>query len=518
MNALKTAGLLLILLTAGCGRIASPGDLLHAPNLAGEEQSLYRAVQPFLPAGYQLTTPDQSDQGSAIRLADLDGDGEKELIVSYKRPETDYEVNVLILSQTNGAWQKSALITRSGINLDYLAIKPLLNRSSAQLLLGYDGGGTGLPKELYVYSLTGAKAEPILHRSYEQISTGELLGNGLSQIAIVPPSENVENTRSRIEILGEKNGEVTEIAERRTEGTILSMKIDQASSTRIGLFAQVLGTTRSGYSMLLAWEDGRLANILSLPKASYDSRALRQDLRLGPPDFNPNLAATGQKWWIDYPANNRDVDDDGILEIAMPNPMPGSDDASGTPQLWSDSYYRWDGESRMRFVEDRFWQWGYDLRIPDRWQGKYRIELPDGNPESISEVRFMYTPEADSDAEANAGDDSAGSASADNADPAPEAVLLTLRQLSSEEWNRLQPMLDSRQTQYVVLGDKNSMVAGHSSQITIALLPNAATRLSGEDAASYEALRLTASEVKRLAGLDEDSREEEEAFSHVEEH
>lgn len=514
MNALKTAGLLLILLTAGCGRIASPGDLLHAPNLAGEEQSLYRAVQPFLPAGYQLTTPDQSDQGSAIRLADLDGDGEKELIVSYKRPETDYEVNVLILSQTNGAWQKSALITRSGINLDYLAIKPLLNRSSAQLLLGYDGGGTGLPKELYVYSLTGAKAEPILHRSYEQISTGELLGSGLSQIAIVPPSENIENTRSRIEILGEKNGEVTEIAERRIEGTILNMQIHRASSTRIGLFAQVLGTTRSGYSILLAWEDGRLANILSLPKASHDSRASRQDLRLGPPDFNPNLAATGQKWWIDYPANNRDVDDDGVLEIAMPNPMPGSDDSSGTPQLWSDSYYRWDGESRMRFVEDRFWQWGYDLRIPDRWQGKYRIELPEGSPEVVSEVRFMYAPQSDA-AEANASGDSAADA---DTTVAPEAVLLTLRQLSSEEWNRLQPMLDDRETQYVVLGDKNSIVPGRSSQITIALLPNAATRLSGKDAASYEALRLTASEVKRLAGLDEDSREEEEAFSHVEEH
>lgn len=497
MNVLKIAGLLLILLTAGCGRIASPGDLLHAPNLAGEEQSLYRAVQPFLPAGYQLTTPDQSDQGSAIRLADLDGDGEKELIVSYKKPDTDYEVNVLILSQKNGAWQKADLITGSGINLDYLAIKPLLNQTSAQLLLGYDGGGTGLPKELFVYSFAGLKAEQILHRSYDQISAGGLFGNGLTQIALVPPAANAEDTHLRIEILGEKNGRLIDIAERQTEGTILNMEIEQASDTRMGLFAHVLGTTRSGYTMLLAWEDGRLVNVLSLPKKAYDLRASKQDLQLGSPDPNPDLAATGQKWWIDYPADNRDVDADGILEVALPNPMPGSDHLSGKPQLWSDSYYRWDGERRMIFVEDRFWQWGYELRIPDRWQGRYRIDLPKGNPDAVDEVRFLHS-------------------SGDGADN--EAVLLTLRQLSTEEWNHMKPILESRQNEYVVLGDTGSIIPGSSSQITIAILPDEDISLTGEKAEAYKALRLTVFEVGILAGLDSENSAEEEAYSSVEKH
>ncbi|WP_172195847.1 hypothetical protein [Saccharibacillus qingshengii] len=508
MNALKIAGLLLILLTAGCGRIASPGDLLHAPNLAGEEQSLYRAVQPFLPAGYQLTTPGQSDQGSAIRLADLDGDGAKELIVSYKKPDTDYEVNILILCQQDGAWKKADLITGSGINLDYLAIKPLLNESSAQLLLGYDGGGTGLPKELYVYSFSGLKSEAILHRSYDQIAAGDLIGNGLSQIALVPPAENVENARSRIEILGEKDGQLVEIAERRTEGAILDMRIELASETRTGLFAQVLGTTRSGYTLLLAWDDGRLANILSISKKTYDTRTSRQDLQLGAPDPTPNLASTGQKWWIDYPAANRDLDSDGILEVALPNEMPVSDDAAGTPQLWSDSYYRWDGKRRMIFVEDRFWQWGYDLRIPARWQGKYRIELPQGNPDAADEVRFVYAPQSESDS-GNAEEATGG-----------EAVLLTLRQLSTEEWGRLQPMLESRQTPYVVLGGAGtgSVVPGRSSPITIALLPDSDPQLTGEQAEIYGSLRLSTAEVGSLAGLDTDSEAEEEAYSHVEKH
>ncbi|NGZ75245.1 hypothetical protein [Saccharibacillus alkalitolerans] len=494
MNALKIAGLLLLLMiAAGCGRIASPGDLLHAPNLANEEQSLYRAVQPFLPAGYQLTTPDQSDQGSAIRLADLDGDGEQELIVSYKKPDTDYEVNVLILNKKDGVWKKADQITGSGMNLDYLAIKPLTDASSHELLLGYDGGGSGLPKELFVYSFSGGKAQSLFHQSYEQIAVGDLLGNGLDQIALVPPAVGTEDTHSEITLIGAKNGGLAALAERRTDGAVANMRIERASADRSGLFAQILSTTRSGYAVLFAWEGGRLANVLSLTQSDYGKRASRQNLKLGRPDYSRDLGATEQKWWIDYPAQNRDVDGDGILEVALPNPLPSAEDSSGTPQLWSESYYRWDGGRGMTFVEDRFWQWGFDLRIPDRWLGLYRIDLPAGSENAAGEVRFMYVPE--------------------NGKPAP---LLTLRQLLPEEWERLKTVLDSSESDYVVLGGTGSVMPGRSPEITVALLPAENAGLTGEEADKYEELRLTKAEVVELAGLDTD--EAEEADSNVEEH
>ncbi|MDO3413019.1 hypothetical protein QWJ34_24865 [Saccharibacillus sp. CPCC 101409] len=510
MKSLKIAGLLLTLsIAGGCGRIASPGDLLHAPNLANEEQSLYNAVQPFLPAGYQLTTPDQSDQGGAIRAADLDGDGEKELIVSYKKPDTDYQVNVLILNKQNGAWHKADQITGSGTNLDYLAIKPLTDTSSSELLLGYGGGGYGLPKELYVYSFSGQKAEQIFHRSYDQIAVGDLIGGGLSQIALVPPVTDNDDTRSQIQLIGAEKSKLSELAVRRTDGSVLNMQIRQAASDRSGLFAQVLGTTRSGYAMLLAWSDGRLANILSLPQSAYDSRSSRGELKLGAPDYSSDLASTEQKWWIDYPADNRDVDGDGIMEVALPNPMPGTENSSGAPQLWSDSYYRWDGARGMKFVEDRFWQWGYDLRIPDRWLGNYKVELSAEDEDAASEIRFVYSGEDGGQADANGGNEDAKS----EAGKAP--VLLTLRQMPAEQWNRLQAELQSAGSDYVVLSGSGKVVPGQSSQVTAALLPGQGGGLSGEQAERYDKLRPTRAEVRAMADM---SSDEEEAESDVEGH
>ncbi|WP_037284460.1 hypothetical protein [Saccharibacillus sacchari] len=497
MKALKIAGLLSLLIVGGCGRIASPGDLLHAPNLANEEQALYRAVQPFLPAGYQLTTPDQSDQGSAIRLADLDGDGDEELIVSYKKPDTDYEVNVMILTQRGGAWQKADQITGSGMNLDYLGIKPLTDRSSSELLLGYDSGGSGLPRELFVYSFSGGQAEEIFHESYDQIAVGDLIGSGMEQIAVVPPAVDAEDTHSQIRLIGEKNGKLSLLAESRTDGSVTNMQIERAATNIDGLFAQIMSTTRSGYAVLLTWENNDLVNILSLSQKSYDARVSRQDLKLEAPDRNPDLSSTENKWWIDYPAKNRDVDGDGILETALPTPLPSVESASGTPQLWSDSYYRWNGNQTMEFVEDRFWQWGYDLRIPSRWLGEYRIELPTGSENAAGEVRFTYSAKNDTG----------------NTVALP---LLTLRQMTSEAWNALKPVLESRQSEYVVLGSTGSVIPGNSSLVTVALLPDGNGDLTGKAARDYEALRLTIAEVHQLAGISAD--DEEEASSDVEKH
>ncbi len=508
MKALKIAVLLSLLIAGGCGRIASPGDLLHAPNLANEEQSLYRAVQPFLPAGYQLTTPDQSDQGSAIRLADLDGDGTEELIVSYKKPDTDYEINVLILKQSKGTWQKADQITGSGINLDYLGIKPLTDSSSSDLLLGYEGGGVGLPKELHVYAYSGGKTRSVYQSSYDQIAVGDLIGNGLSQIAVVPPTGDAENSRSRIEIVGAKNGKLGVLSDNRTDGTVLNIRIGRASAKQNALFAQVLGSTRSGYSVLLAWTNGKFANILSLPSDNYDRRAYRENLRLGPPDADSDLTATGDKWWIDYPVDSRDIDGDGITEVALPNPIPTAESDSASPKLWTDSYYRWDGDREMVFVEDRLWQWGYDLRIPKRWTGLYEVELPktDSDEES-NEMRFLYAPPLAENASAQAdGETPKGSA----------APLLTLRQVTTAKWIQLQPMLDSREDVYIVLSGATQTLHGSPSTVTLALLPEGNAGLSGEQAKQYAELLPTEIEVRAMTGVE--TVEEEGAESDVEKH
>ncbi|WP_458120464.1 hypothetical protein [Paenibacillus sp. Z6-24] len=476
---------LLLLVISGCSQIVSPGDLLHAPNRTNEEQTLFQAVQPFLPTGYRLTIPASYDQGSAIRLADLDGDGQQELIAFYKKNQVDYEINILILHQQNGTWEQADLITHSALNIDYVGLLPVTSQASSNLVIGFNAGdnGNGLPKELYVYAYHNLKATPIFNQTYNQIALGDMIGNGLTQIALIPPETNMQESQSteiliyKVILFGGKDGQVVRLAERNTESVVINMQMGQVAADRTGLFLQSPTGGHSAYTALLIWQNNTLANVISSSKPAPKELAKRQPLPIDKPDSSNAPISINDLSITHYPTSNQDINNDGIIEIALLTAPPGTEALAPLTIPYITSYYQWDGKRHLTFVQDRFEQWGYNFRIPDRWQGQYRVKLSSDPMNPQNEIHFIYPKN--------------GQVSAD---------LLVLRQLPQSDWKKLEEKLEKQKEAYMVLKHISAVMTGTTPYVSVALLPNQSSRLTGEALQQYKQLRLNVSEVLLLAG------------------
>ncbi|WP_046213857.1 hypothetical protein [Paenibacillus wulumuqiensis] len=466
--------LLLVLVVSGCSQIASPGELLHAPNRTNKEQALFQAVLPFLPNGYQLTIPSSFDQGSAIRLVDLDGDGHQELMTFYKTVMSPYEINILILHQKNGSWQKADLITQYGISIDYVNVTPVTDRKVPNLLLGFTVGDESLPKELRVYSFHNLKAAPIFEQTYHKIAAGKMDSQGLAQIAIVPAI--VENMPGyKIQLFGAREGKIMLLAERAANGWVYNLQIGPASANHNALFAQIQNGS-SDYTALLLRKDYRLVNIMVAPRSIRNDLAHHRSLLLGPPDDGKGVLGNNHISWTNYPFENTDHNHDGIMEVKFSTVPPGIENTGMSSILQINTFYQWDGNRHLNFVEDHLTQDVYNFRIPDRWLGQYRIQLSDDKVDPTKEIRFIYPRN--------------GKVTAD---------LLTLRRMSLTEWKQSESALKKKKISYLVMGRTFPKKYSAEPQVTVAILPDSThNQLEEKQVAHYKPLLLTISDLRSL--------------------
>lgn len=155
LAAVLTAG---ALLASGCVNLPSPGSLLRPPvsdKKPGPETQVdyQKIVQSFLPAGATLTRPTQDfthlDEPGPVQAADLNGDGENELIAGY---QLDHSAGVLVLAQgmidsSNYGWRKIWEDKGQGHDLALLYPADVTGDGIPELLVGWAIGasaGNGL--------------------------------------------------------------------------------------------------------------------------------------------------------------------------------------------------------------------------------------------------------------------------------------------------------------------------------------------------------------------------------------
>lgn len=108
---------------------------------------LISLVRNYLPQNARLVKP-QNPVGSApIQMADLDGDGIPEMIVSYKVEGQPY---ITVLKSVNGYWTQAGTITGKGYDIHYLATANVTGGKGLDLLTGWQMGA--IWSELHVYS------------------------------------------------------------------------------------------------------------------------------------------------------------------------------------------------------------------------------------------------------------------------------------------------------------------------------------------------------------------------------
>ncbi|BBH20578.1 hypothetical protein Back11_19230 [Paenibacillus baekrokdamisoli] len=94
-------------------------------------------VRPFLPPHAELVYLQEQHNQPAILLADIDGDGQVELIAGYKDKG---EMYLIVLKLINGRWRKLSTFKGSGYNLTYLLAAPLIDSHVQTIIAGWQFG------------------------------------------------------------------------------------------------------------------------------------------------------------------------------------------------------------------------------------------------------------------------------------------------------------------------------------------------------------------------------------------
>ncbi|MEI7025077.1 FG-GAP repeat domain-containing protein [Paenibacillus sp. y28] len=466
------------LFTSGCSLVAAPGDLLRAPAQNNSDQSISLTVKQFLPAGAHLTVPLHPQAGSAIRLQDLDADGQNEIVAFYKTDKTDFEVNILLLFQNDGQWSRADVITGIGKELDYVQFADATGDGIPEMLLGF-GGGNGLSRELHVYSLKNRQPVELFKHTYGQLAVGDLNGDGAPEIALFDNELKKDSEqRSRVQLYGARDGRLEKWAEREIEGNVYRTRIGKAAPAKNGLFAEIAIGAHAAYTALLSWENGRLFDVLATEKPAWEEKAGSTDITLDQTDLHRDgHIAPNPVSLKDYPLDSMDTNGDGIIETGVLAIPPGAEDMPPLATPYISKYYQWDGGLRLNYTGERFDQWGYHFRIPPQWVGHYRLDIRRDTPLSSGEVRFLYVQHS----------------------TGREAPLLTLRMLSKQEWAKEEAGLQDQRDTYRVLDHIRPTETKPEPKLVIAFLPQETPDLYGTALQEYKQLLLSLEEIQDLA-------------------
>lgn len=128
----------------GCNFLPEPVTLIQAPQYAEAsseiEKTLLLKSKEFLPAGTIFTMAGQPVGNDSTIQADLDGDGDNEVVFLYHSIGKQEQSGALILRKEKGEWIKESEIKGTGYEVSWASSADITGDGRPELLLGWKIG------------------------------------------------------------------------------------------------------------------------------------------------------------------------------------------------------------------------------------------------------------------------------------------------------------------------------------------------------------------------------------------
>ena len=180
IRALALAALCLLL--GGCATNVSTDRLYALPRLPAEYASLETEINALLSTGAEHAAPTSGSNLQSVQMVDLDGDGVEEAVAFFRKATDQKPMKIYFFKSNGSSYEQMALIEGTAGSLYSIAYYDLDGDGQREILVGFKSGTE--VQMLSVYALRGSEPLNLLTTAYLRYTVSDLDGNGRQELTV----------------------------------------------------------------------------------------------------------------------------------------------------------------------------------------------------------------------------------------------------------------------------------------------------------------------------------------------
>lgn len=350
----------------GCS-IVSPNidDLLRPPQLTAEQSEIHNALQLALGGGrtVELKYPKRGDYLSAFVMYDLDNDGQKEALAFYEDANTEYGTRINILDNDGTGWVSCFDYPGNGSGVDQIQFVNISGQEGCDILIGWEYPNQEL-KTVNLYHYKDGRLLNLFSNTYSELVVANLTGGKYNDMVLLEANSSARPVDAKLVSLLEDD----------TIGVVgLEYRLTNAFTSYVQVQSGLMADGRTA-----VFADGYLDNeTLCTDVLYYDRQTglLTSRLLYDQDDYTEKTVRT-------LPITCRDIDGDSIVEVPMPELLPGYEVEQGEEAMYLINYSALGTEEIHSFIPVVMnLDVGYMLKFPSKWRDKVTITKQDKSNE-----------------------------------------------------------------------------------------------------------------------------------------
>lgn len=357
----------------GCGDITlesflQPGidELLHPPKLTPEQTEISNALEAAVGTGRaeKLKYPRRGEYLSAFVMYDLDDDGTEEALVFYDDPNNiEYQTQICILDNDGSGWRALQTYPGNGTAVDQIQFVDISGQGGCDILIGWERTNQEL-KTVNLYHFQNGQMKSLFSNTYSELLVTRLTGGRHDDLLLLEASSQAKPVDAKLASLlpEEKTVDIVGEEYRMTNAFTSYQEVQYGlladRTPAVFIDGSISGDLYCTDVLYFDREQGKLTSRLIYDVDDHSESTIR------------TMALTCQ-----------DIDKDGIMDVPMPEPLPGYENAQ-EEALYLVNYNCLDhnGISRVAPVAVNL-EAGYMVRFPMSWRDKVTITQEDKSGE-----------------------------------------------------------------------------------------------------------------------------------------
>lgn len=267
-------------------------DQMYVPPRRSESYRNLQTVMDEFMTGLEYCAPITGENQQTVQMADLNGDGRKEVVVFVKGSD-EHPLKILIFRPEHGEYVPLSVIESTGTTYDQVEYIQMDGEPGLELVVGRQVSDQVM-RNLTVYRFRDGQPEQLLTVNYQKFLTLDMSGDGLSDLFVLRPGRT-DTDCGVVELYSAAEGTVARSAEVNLSQSVGQLKRIMTGSLHGGERAVFVASSIDDETIVTdvyALVGGKLTNVSM-----------------------SNESGTSVKTVRNYYVYAEDIDGDGVLEL-----------------------------------------------------------------------------------------------------------------------------------------------------------------------------------------------------------